>query len=207
MVRCGLPPQPELLGSAQLQQVLHSHGLAEQWPALRETYYFAKEAHLGQTRDDGTPYIHHCARVLRNAVAEFGVKDLDALRGALLHDTLEDTKVSEKEIEKRFGSRTLDFARRLTKPERGPGESYQQRNERYLKGLEEFGSTDLLALKLADRLDNVEDTHLMPDRNKIRRYVQDTNDHYLPLAERHFPPVAEKMAAHLTKLSNWMAGW
>jgi (p)ppGpp synthase/HD superfamily hydrolase len=200
----GFSLQPELPGPQELRQTLSQHGLESLWPGVERACEVADKAHAGQWRDDGTPYIHHCIRAARNAVQHFGVRDLPALQAALLHDVLEDTALPPQQIEKQFGSRTLQLMQVLSKPERLPGESYADRNARYLQKIEAHGP-DAVALKLADRLDNIEDTHLMPSNDKVRRYLEDTEQHYLPLAYRHFPSVGKAMASQVERLKTWVA--
>ncbi len=205
MISHGLPVAPRLTGSQELKETLEANGLSDAWPALKDAYYFAKKAHLHQKRDDGTSYHHHCARVAENAVTTFGMRDLDSLRAALLHDVLEDTGVTEAELTKKFGSRTTFLVKALTKPDLLPGETYDARNRRMLDNIEATGSRELIALKLADRLDNVEDTHLMPDREKITRYLADSKDNYVPLAQRHFPESAQAFSGQIQKIERWLA--
>lgn len=205
MVRNGLPLRPELPGSREFKECLSEHGLADQWPELKKTYYFMKAAHLKQKRDDGTPYYHHSTRVAINAVESFGVRDPDAIKGALLHDVVEDTPVTVNQIKSEFGERVAYFTELLTKPEKRPDQTYSQKTQAYLQRIEDSGSKDAIALKLADRLDNIEDTHLMPDREKITRYLGETSEHYVPLAERHFPSIAERLTARMTKINRWMS--
>lgn len=205
MVRNGLPLRPELPGSREFKECLSEHGLADQWPELKKTYYFMKAAHLKQKRDDGTPYYHHSTRVAINAVESFGVRDPDAIKGALLHDVVEDTPVTVNQIKNEFGERVAYFTELLTKPEKRPDQTYSQKTQAYLQRIEDSGSKDAIALKLADRLDNIEDTHLMPDREKITRYLGETSEHYVPLAERHFPSIAERLTARMTKINRWMS--
>jgi (p)ppGpp synthase/HD superfamily hydrolase len=204
MLRHGLALAPELTGSADLLSTLRSHGLEKLWPKVQEAYLFAKGAHGPQRRDDGTPYYHHCARTATIAIEQFGVRDLHTIQAALLHDVLEDTQVKPEEIERRFGPETVKMVSLMSKPEKQPDETYDQRNERYVARLESAGSLDLIALKLSDRTDNIHDTHLMPDKVKIRRYLKDTRDHYVPLAERHFPGAAESLRSNLAKIESWL---
>lgn len=206
MLCCGLALRPELLGAAELKDILSTHGLSDLWPRVQEAFSFASQAHGAQVRDDGTPYRHHCARAARNAIELFHVRDPDAIQAALLHDVLEDTNTSPAEIEHRFGSKTLAYIQLMSKPAKTESESYEQRNERYLARLESHGSRDLIALKLSDRIDNIDDAHLIRDKSKIARYLEDTRDHYIPLASRHFPEASQTIAARVARVQNWLDG-
>ncbi len=204
MVRAGLPLAPEALGLQELQGVAKQAGLEKAWPELEKAYRFAETAHQGQLRDDGSPYIFHASRTARNAIEQFGIKDPEVLTAALLHDVVEDTDITPQQLEKLFGARTASMVSLLSKPDKRPDESYDQRNARYIEQLESFGSPDLVALKLADRFDNIDDTHLMPDRSKVQRYLQDTRDHYVTLADRHFPDAARQLEGKVQRIENWL---
>lgn len=76
---------------------------------------FAARAHDGQRRLDGRPFIVHPLDVA-GRLAEVGVGDDDILSAALLHDVVEDTKVTLLEIEKEFGQRVALWVAQLTLP-------------------------------------------------------------------------------------------
>lgn len=201
----GLPVRPALPAAEELKLGLARRGLSTCWDSVKRAYALAERAHQGQQRDDGTPYVHHGARTLLHLVEKFGVTDPSALSAALLHDVLEDTSVTATELEAGFGRTTRDYVELVSKPDRLPGESYEQRNARYLARLEGSGKREVIALKLADRLDNIDDVHLMPDLRKVGRYLADTRDHYLPLARRHFPEVADELEQKLERAGRWLA--
>ena len=69
---------------------------------VRQAYRFADEAHLGQLRNNGEPYITHPIAVAAQC-AEWKI-DAQALMAALLHDALEDCGVTKAELIERFGS-------------------------------------------------------------------------------------------------------
>lgn len=142
-LRAGLPVAPELVGSSELKQIC-----GEQWPEIEGAYRFAKKAHADQQRDDGTPYYHHPARVLKYLVQDFKITDVNVLKAALLHDVVEDTPTTEADIGKRFGATTASMVGYLSKPERLKGESYPERNQRYLNRLLHEAPAGTLAVKL-----------------------------------------------------------
>lgn len=201
--RFGLPAGPELVGSPELQAALQKAGVPELWAEVEPAYRFAQKAHGAQKRDDGTPYYHHCARVMRNLVLDLGVKDPVALKAALLHDTLEDTGVTPAALEQRFGKDVTELVLALTKPERFPGETYDHRDDRYRDNLLNNAPRVAVAIKLADRMDNIDDLHLVPDPPMITRYIRDTHDHYLPMAQTYFPAIAPRLETQLGKVQAW----
>jgi GTP pyrophosphokinase len=83
---------------------------------VRRAYRFADEAHLGQLRNSGQPYITHPIAVAAQC-AEWKL-DAQALMAALLHDALEDCGVSKAELIERFGPQVADLVDGLTKLEK-----------------------------------------------------------------------------------------
>ena len=74
-------------------------------PALMEATLFAADKHRGQKRKDAqkTPYINHPIYVVNLMASIGGITDIEALQAGMLHDTVEDTDTSPKEIETHFG--------------------------------------------------------------------------------------------------------
>ncbi|RTI12044.1 GTP pyrophosphokinase, partial [Thermus scotoductus] len=153
---------------------------------VREAYLFAEEAHRGQLRKSGEPYITHPV-----AVAEILASlrmDADTVAAGLLHDTLEDCGVAPEELERRFGL----AVRKLVEGETKVSKLYKLAN---LEG-EEKRAEDLrqmfiamaedvriIIVKLADRLHNLRTLEHMPPE-KQRRIAQETLEIYAPLAHR-----------------------
>ncbi|WP_026328940.1 RelA/SpoT family protein [Thermus scotoductus] len=153
---------------------------------VREAYRFAEEAHRGQLRKSGEPYITHPV-----AVAEILASlrmDADTVAAGLLHDTLEDCGVAPEELERRFGL----AVRKLVEGETKVSKLYKLAN---LEG-EEKRAEDLrqmfiamaedvriIIVKLADRLHNLRTLEHMPPE-KQRRIAQETLEIYAPLAHR-----------------------
>jgi (p)ppGpp synthase/HD superfamily hydrolase len=145
----------------------------------------AAEAHEGQCRDEGTPYVEHPLRVARIVAVELGIEDADLLAAAYLHDAVEDAADPEAmraRIRRECGERALETVEILTKPaDRSVPKEERDRlyHERLLRAPRE-----VLALKLADRLDNVRFLVRSPDAKKRATYLEETEEKYLPLAER-----------------------
>ena len=74
---------------------------------------YANKKHAAQKRKDGSPYIIHPLAVAQ-IVTEMGL-DIDAILGALLHDTIEDTDTSHEDIEKLFGPTVAELVEGVTK--------------------------------------------------------------------------------------------
>lgn len=142
-------------------------------PLVRAALRFAADAHRGQRRDEGTPYIEHPVRVAA-VLAGTGFGEAEVLAAALLHDTLEDCAVTEAELERGFGSRVAGLVRAVTKREVLPG-SPPTVDLRTM-------SLEAKAIKLADRLDNLRSLHRSPDARKRWGMLEETYWRYLPVA-------------------------
>lgn len=142
----------------------------------------AADAHSGQLRDEGAPYVEHPLRVARILAEEAAVEDPNLLAAAVLHDVLEDAPDPDAvraRIREEIGQPVLTLVELLTKPPSGRN-SREERDRAYLERLR-AGPPEAVTIKLADRLDNVRSLRLNPDRQKRARYVAETEAHYLPL--------------------------
>lgn len=159
------------------------HPLTDADKALIErAYTFAQEKHEGQLRNSGEPYFTHVYEVSKNC-AKLGM-DLETIIGAMLHDTLEDTKTTEKEIRDLFGANVLFLVKGVTKL----GKLKYRGQERHVESLRKFFvamAEDLrvLIIKLADRLHNVSTLeHVREDKRK--RIALETIEVHAALAGR-----------------------
>ncbi len=116
---------------------------------------FATERHKGQLRADGRGHIEHCIRVADLVALYKPSKNNDILRaGALLHDTLEDTYTSFRELSDRFGLVVASLVMEVTSATFMPRLVGKQI---YLAHKMRYMSSYALVIKLADRLDNLTD--------------------------------------------------
>lgn len=110
---------------------------------------FARERHAGQVRKDGrSPYVVHPTRV-GEILRTHGVRDEELLAAAVLHDTVEDTATSLDEIRARFGDRVARIVDAVT---RRPDQT-----RRDFTAQMETAPAEAVLVKLADRLDNLDD--------------------------------------------------
>jgi guanosine-3',5'-bis(diphosphate) 3'-pyrophosphohydrolase len=116
---------------------------------------YATKQHTGQTRSDGSAYIKHPERV-GNTVAKLKKsKNLDAIiSAAYLHDTIEDTDTTHEDLEKMFGGLVASIVKELTSDKE---QIKKIGKEEYLTNKMIKMSSYSLVVKLADRLDNVQD--------------------------------------------------
>ena len=149
---------------------------------VEKAYHFAENAHHGQKRYSGDPYFLHVAAVAYT-LAEMGM-DTATIAAGLLHDTIEDAKVSGEDLEKEFGKEVRLLVDGVTKL----GKLKYRGVERHVESLRKlFVSTakDLrvIIIKLADRLHNVSTLKYVP-KEKQRRIALETLEIYGPIANR-----------------------
>jgi guanosine-3',5'-bis(diphosphate) 3'-pyrophosphohydrolase len=174
--------QPEASSFAALIDKLGYLGKAEV-KQIREAYKFADEAHLGQFRASGLPYITHPIAVA-GLVADWKL-DAQAIMAALMHDTIEDRGVTKAALIERFGAPTAELVDGLTKldklhfstREEGQAESFRKMLLAMARDVR------IILVKLADRLHNMRTLSAMaPD--KRGRIARETLEIYAPIAHR-----------------------
>ncbi len=151
---------------------------------LNRAYVFAMKAHGSQTRASGDPYFSHPLEVA-GILTDYKV-DSASIITALLHDTIEDTDTTLKEIRKAFGkevARLVDGVTKLTRIELQSDQAKQAENFRkFVLAMSE--DIRVLLVKLADRLHNMRTLHYIDNPEKRRRIAMETMDIYAPLSER-----------------------
>ncbi|MGI6459677.1 MAG: RelA/SpoT family protein [Candidatus Hydrogenedentales bacterium] len=157
---------------------------------VRSAYRLADQAHKGQMRLSGDPYITHCLAVAAN-LAQLRL-DTTTIVAGLLHDVLEDTRVTNEDLADRFGNEIAALVegvsniRALNLPASLPAElSQQQKQAENLRKMLVATARDVrvILIKLADRLHNMRTIEFLPE-DRIRRICQETLDIYAPLANR-----------------------
>jgi|688.fasta_scaffold486584_1 guanosine-3',5'-bis(diphosphate) 3'-pyrophosphohydrolase len=121
----------------------------------KQALAYATQAHAGQTRSGGDPYISHPVRVANTVAANKKSKHIDALiSAAYLHDTVEDTNTTHEDLEKMFGGLVASLVLELTSDK---AQIDKIGKSQYLAKKMAVMSSYALVIKLADRLDNVQD--------------------------------------------------
>ena len=163
--------------------MLESYLDQEQVQEVYRAYLFGAEAHEGQHRLSGEPYIYHpiaAARIL----AELHL-DHKSIIAAILHDVIEDTPIAKEQIESAFGAdvaELVDGVSKLTQIEFESQAEAQAENFRKMI-LAMVRDIRVILVKLADRLHNMRTLGVMrPD--KRRRIARETLDIYAPIANR-----------------------
>ncbi len=151
---------------------------------IEQAYALAADAHRDQKRDNGDPYIGHPLAVAE-ILASYRL-DVASVATALLHDTVEDTGVTQRDLERQFGrtiAMLVDGVTKLTRLELNSDRTKQAENFRKLV-LAMSRDIRVLLVKLADRLHNMRTLHFVPQQARRQRIARETMDIYAPLAER-----------------------
>ena len=151
---------------------------------LARAYRFSEEAHRGQFRNSGEPYVTHAVEVAK-ILAELQL-DTTTVASGLIHDVVEDTKITVADVEKAFGAEIAAIVDGLTKIAKLPnsGSNQDRQVESYRKLLLSIAKdARVIIVKLADRLHNMRTLEFLPEE-KQRRIAQETRDLYAPLAHR-----------------------
>jgi len=150
---------------------------------LREAYAFGEAMHDGQFRHSGEPYFTHPVAVA-GILAEQQMDDATIVT-ALLHDTIEDTKASFAEVEKRFGREIAELVDGVTKLTNLQLTSTQSKQAENFRKLFMATSRDLRVtlVKLADRLHNMRTIRSMRAEKQVQK-ARETMDIFAPLAGR-----------------------
>ena len=160
-----------------LAEQLQPHLADDELIQVRLAYEIAEAAHEGQMRDEGTPYIVHPVRVAVSLVDELEIYSPRLVSSALLHDVIEDSPLTRRQIAGMFGEEVAEIVWLLTKFD-------DVSLPAYLAAIEAAADTGAAIVKLCDRLDNLRFLAHSPKAEKKRRYIRTTTDYYLPMAAR-----------------------
>ena len=166
----GLTAKLDYLSAADIEQV-------------RLAYRFADEAHLGQLRNSGEPYITHPIAVAAQC-ADWKL-DVQALMAALLHDAIEDCGVTKPELVERFGSPVAELVDGLTKLDKLHFNTREENQAESFRKMLLAMARDVrvILIKLADRSHNMRTLSDAP-RDKWTRISSETLEIYAPIAHR-----------------------
>jgi len=168
---------------SELCSELEAYLEAPQVQEIYRAYLLGAEAHEGQSRVSGEPYISHPVAVAR-ILAEMRM-DSKSIIAAILHDVIEDTPTVKENIAEQFGEEVaelVDGVSKLTKIDFRSKAEAQAENFRKMM-LAMVKDIRVIIIKLADRLHNMRTLEVMhPD--KRRRIAHETMDIYAPIANR-----------------------
>jgi GTP pyrophosphokinase/guanosine-3',5'-bis(diphosphate) 3'-pyrophosphohydrolase len=166
-----------------LKEICSTYLSKVQVDLLKHAYVVARDAHEGQMRSSGEPYITHPVAVALN-LANMRL-DGETLMAALLHDVIEDTDVSKDDLAELFGHTIAELVEGVSKLDKlkfDNKEEMQAENFRKMV-LAMVQDIRVILIKLADRTHNMRTLgSLRPD--KRRRIARETLDIYAPIANR-----------------------
>lgn len=139
-------------------------------PDVGRARMFAELAHAGQTYNDEVPYIYHPEQVVK-ILERFNFTDPVMIAAGYLHDVIEDTNRSYNDIKKRFGEDTAELVYAVTSE---LGRNRAERNKKTYPKI--YGNYRATALKLADRIANVE--YGLANDGKNDMYAKEYPDFY-----------------------------
>ena len=173
-----------MLNNEELIKKVKSYNRFFDPASLTKAYNFAMNAHKTQKRDAGEPYIIHPVAVA-DILTELKL-DSATITTGLLHDTIEDTKVTYNSVKKEFGKEVADLVEGVTKISALEERALQNSKAENLRKLILATSKDIrvLLVKLADRLHNMRTIETAKDENKRIRKAKETMEIYAPLADR-----------------------
>ena len=166
---------------------------------------FASEKHRDQRRKgaNASPYINHPIEVAELLARVGGVRDVEVLAAAILHDTIEDTETTPEELERAFGSRVRELVAEVTDDKSLPKQERKRLQHEHAPHL----SLDAKQIKLGDKISNVREIAASPPDGwpleRRREYIEWARSVVAgcrganALLERHFDEVAAEAEAEL----------
>jgi len=172
-------PEPVL----KLRDLLNTYLDPEKVAVVLRAFEVGNTAHEGQTRKTGEPYILHpvaVAQILANMRM-----DHESIAAAILHDTIEDTQLTKRDITEQFGPDIAELVDGVTKLDKMKFRTRVEADAESFRKLMLAMSRDLrvIFIKLADRLHNVRTLQSMSAHSR-RRISRETLDIYAPIADR-----------------------
>ncbi|MGD2246571.1 MAG: bifunctional (p)ppGpp synthetase/guanosine-3',5'-bis(diphosphate) 3'-pyrophosphohydrolase [Candidatus Aminicenantes bacterium] len=150
---------------------------------LKKAYVYAAQAHKGQTRRSGEPYLSHSLEVA-NMLADMRL-DKTTLAAGLLHDVLEDTDATAVELTQAFGKEITHLVEGVTKISRVQASSPEARQAESIRKIILAMTDDLrvIFIKLADRIHNLKTLKFLSE-DKQKQIARETLEIYAPIANR-----------------------
>ena len=168
---------------AKLTDAIEKSNKSYDLERIKAAYTMARQAHEGQMRSSGDPYISHPIEV---AIILVGLgMDSDTIIGGILHDVVEDTSITLEDIRKQFGGDVADLVDGVTKLANIP---YSSRAEQQAENVRKMllamaKDVRVVIIKLADRLHNMRTLdYRAPEKQRVKSL--ETMEIYAPLAHR-----------------------
>ena len=150
---------------------------------ILRAFKLAQDAHEGQYRASGRPYITHPC-VVCDILIDLGF-DVATLCAALLHDTVEDTYVTDQQLRDEFGEEIANLVQGVTKLDKLQFASKEEEQAENIRKMFFAMAKDIrvIIIKLADRLHNMRSLHYLSERRQ-QAMAKETIDIFAPLAGR-----------------------
>ncbi len=167
----------------ELSKTIGTYLQPEQVNKVQLAYQFSAEAHEGQKRVSGEPYIHHPLEVAY-ILGDMRM-DYQTLVAAILHDVIEDTPTAKTEIRKKFGKGIAELVDGVSKLDKVKFESFEEAQANNFQKMLMAMSTDIrvILVKLADRLHNMRTLEALKSGKRVR-IAKETLEIYAPIALR-----------------------
>lgn len=164
-----------------LSKVKHYYPVGE--GKILQAFDLASKAHAGQFRASGRPYITH-PTIVADILIDMGL-DVSTICAALLHDTVEDTYVTDEDLRKQFGDEIADLVKGVTKLDKLQFHSKEEEQAENMRKMFFAMAKDIrvMIIKLADRLHNMRSLMYMTER-KQQIIAKETLDIFAPIAGR-----------------------
>jgi RelA/SpoT family (p)ppGpp synthetase len=178
-----IPGGRRALGINRLISKLEDYLPPEQIERVRQAYEFSAEAHRGQKRRSGEPYISHPVAAA-NILADLHV-DAETIIAAILHDVIEDTPTVKEQIAELFGPAVAELVDGVTKLDQIQFKSREEAQAESFRKMILAMVRDIrvILVKLADRMHNMRTLEAMP-LPKRRSIARETLEIYAPIADR-----------------------
>jgi len=162
---------------------LSSYLEPQQISGVKRAYFYAEQAHEGQTRRSGEPYVTHPLEVA-NILAGMHM-DHQSLMAAMLHDVIEDTTISKEALTEQFGEPVAELVDGVSKLTQFEFETQAQKQAENFQKMALAMAKDIrvILVKLADRLHNMRTLGALKAEKK-RRIAKETLEIYAPIAQR-----------------------
>lgn len=165
-----------------LTKIKHYYHPTEE-AAILEAFSVAKNAHEGQFRASGRPYITH-PTIVADILVDMGF-DVPTICAALLHDTVEDTNVTDADLRTKFGDEIADLVAGVTKLDKIQFHNKEEEQTENMRKMFFAMAKDIrvMMIKLADRLHNMRSLMYLSEE-KQQVIAKETLDIFAPIAGR-----------------------
>jgi guanosine-3',5'-bis(diphosphate) 3'-pyrophosphohydrolase len=168
---------------AELRKELAGYLTESQVLEITEAFMMAREAHQGQSRSSGEPFISHPLEVARILASMH--MDHQSIVAAILHDVIEDTDIDKESIAEKFGEEVAELVDGVSKLDQIKFESRAEAQAENFRKMILAMARDIrvILIKLADRLHNMRTLDALPSE-KQKRIALETLEIYAPIAHR-----------------------